>query len=420
MPTPSASRTDVRGRADACPGALRLHSAQDGFLARIRIPGGRLTVSQARVLGAAAAELGDGNLDLTSRGNVQMRGLAADAGVELTARLHGAAMLPSLPHDRARNIVASPLSGLDGQGHLDVSAWVPEVDDILCRSSMLTQLSGRFLIGLDDGRGDVIGQHADLTVIAADGRAHLRLSDVDTPLTVAAVDAPRLAVDAAAAFLTVRAEQGADAWRVAELPDAVRLIIARLSGADYVVLDEHAKPPEPIPPALGVISAPEGGVSLSAQSRLGRVSAVQWRAVVELAADGLRITPWRGIVLPHVGSDHAGAALSELGAAGFVTTAAGPWAGATACTGRPGCARSLSDVRGDAITILSAAPPGAAGLPVHVSGCTRRCGHPNTPHVEAVATDTGYRVGQFGQSSTSLAAEQIPDAVTALRRQTRE
>jgi len=146
------------------------------------------------------------------------------------------------------------------------------------------------------------------------------------------------------------------------------------------------------------------------------VSAVQWRAVVDLAADGLRITPWRGVVLPHFGPDDAGATLSELSALGFVTAAAGPWAGATACTGRPGCARALTDVRGAAPTVLSAAPPGAAGLPVHFSGCARRCGHPSTPHVEVVASDAGYRVGRSGENGTVEPPERIPDAVQAARR----
>ncbi len=57
----------ARTRADACPGALQTHSAADGELARVRIPGGLLGSAQLRGLAAAARDLGDGALEMTSR-----------------------------------------------------------------------------------------------------------------------------------------------------------------------------------------------------------------------------------------------------------------------------------------------------------------------------------------------------------------
>jgi precorrin-3B synthase len=69
----------------------------------------------------------------------------------------------------------------------------------------------------------------------------------------------------------------------------------------------------------------------------------------------------------------------------------GPAADLSACAGRPGCAKALADVRADARAALSRMPSGA-GLPagrLHVSGCSRRCGAPRTPHVDAVALAGG-------------------------------
>src|SRR3954468_18835961 len=108
----------ARLRPDACPGALQTHAAADGALARVRVPGGLLTPGQLRVLAAAARDLGDGALELTSRGNLQLRGLAGGAEAELGNRLAAAGLLPSQTHERVRNVLASALSGRAG-GRLD-------------------------------------------------------------------------------------------------------------------------------------------------------------------------------------------------------------------------------------------------------------------------------------------------------------
>ncbi|WP_368628710.1 hypothetical protein [Mycobacterium tuberculosis] len=61
--------------ADACPGALRPHQAADGALARIRLPGGMITAAQLATLASVASDFGSATLELTARGNVQLRGI---------------------------------------------------------------------------------------------------------------------------------------------------------------------------------------------------------------------------------------------------------------------------------------------------------------------------------------------------------
>ncbi|MBW5423202.1 cobalamin biosynthesis protein CobG, partial [Streptomyces sp. BG9H] len=168
-PGESPIRDRIRDRGDACPGALRLHRADDGALARLRLPAGLLTSRQASVLADAAERLADGYLSVTSRGNVELRGLDENCGAELSALLAEAGLLPSAPHERVRNIVASPLAGLDGLGHADVQLWARELDGLLCAEAWTTALSGRFLFALDDGRGDVAGLGGDVTLIAESG-----------------------------------------------------------------------------------------------------------------------------------------------------------------------------------------------------------------------------------------------------------
>ncbi|TXS44516.1 cobalamin biosynthesis protein CobG [Streptomyces sp. t39] len=163
---PDRDETPVRDRGDACPGALRLHTADDGALARVRVPAGLLAARQAHALADAAERLGDGALDITSRGNLQLRGLDALRAQELADLLEAADLLPAPARERIRNVVASPLSGLDGHGNLDVQPLVRELDALLCAGARATALSGRFLFGLDDGRGDMAELAPDVMLLA--------------------------------------------------------------------------------------------------------------------------------------------------------------------------------------------------------------------------------------------------------------
>ncbi|MBZ9598820.1 cobalamin biosynthesis protein CobG [Streptomyces erythrochromogenes] len=399
MPQPpsAVSRDEpvIRDRGDACPGALRLHAADDGYLARVRIPGGALTAAQAAHLAAAADRFGDGHLELTSRGNVQLRGLAEGCGTGLAAVLDAAGLLPAPAHERVRNIVATPTSQ-------DVLPWVRELDRLLCVNLRVTALSGRFLFALDDGRGDVAALEPDITVLGRCGdRALVRLGAAAGAVAVADEDAPRAALLAAEYFLDAVDAAGTRAWRVAELAAGHALddgeFAARLAAAGIGAVREtevdwpYAAPPRP----WGRGPGPRG--DLCVLPPLGRMTTGQWRVLVQVAGhgDGLRITPWRTVVLPDapLRGPVDGPALLED--AGLVVAADSPWQSVTACTGRPGCAKSLADVRADARALVERA---RGPLPVHWSGCERRCGHPRgTQWVDALATADGYRLSVHGR-----------------------
>ncbi|APU42831.1 cobalamin biosynthesis protein CobG [Streptomyces sp. TN58] len=389
MPQPpsAVSRDEpvIRDRGDACPGALRLHAADDGYLARVRIPGGALTAEQAAHLACAADRFGDGHLELTSRGNVQLRGLGDGCGAGLAEVLDAAGLLPAPAHERVRNIVATPTSQ-------DVLPWVRELDRLLCANTRVTALSGRFLFALDDGRGDVAALEPDITVLGQPGdRALVRLGAAEGAVAVAGRDAPRAALLAAEYFLDAVDAAGTRAWRVAELPAghalddgllAARLADAGIGAVRVPAVDwPYCAPPPPGPYDPLCVLPP-----------FGRLSTGQWRALVQVAerGGGLRITPWRTIVLPGAADP------APLEEAGLVVSPDSPWRSVTACTGRPGCAKSLADVRADARALVERAP---GPLPVHWSGCERRCGHPRgTQWVDALATADGYRLSVDGRT----------------------
>lgn len=402
MPPPATSPSlpadaSARGRGDACPGTLRLHGADDGALARVRLPGGLLTAVQADALGAVAESLGDGELHLTSRGNVQLRGLGGDCGGELAVRLGEAGLLPSARHERIRNIVASPLSGLDGRGARDVGPWLRALDELLCAGDRTAGLSGRFLFVLDDGRGDVDALGGDVTLLAQDGGAALlRIGTDRTVVRIPGAQAPQAALMAAEVFL--ERASGTGAWRVRDLPGGAGPLLdevvrrLREEGSGAASTEDRDCPPGSDGPAPGVVTGPHDGAALSVGIPLGRFTPAQWRTLTETARHGgrgeLRLTPWRGVVVPGVERRRASGLLDDLGATGLVVGPDSPWTGVGACIGRPGCAKSLADVRGRAAAVVG--PVGL--LPVYWSGCERRCGHPRGEWVDVVAAPDGHRI----------------------------
>ncbi|WP_328536246.1 precorrin-3B synthase [Streptomyces sp. NBC_00344] len=437
MPPASSSATtgddsSIRDSGDACPGALRLHPADDGALARIRIPAGVLTADQALALADAAERLGDGRLDITSRGNIQLRGLGADRGAELAGLLTDTGLLPAPRHERIRNIVASPLSGLDaahpgdGTDRTDVLPWVISLDRFLCDDATAPALSGRFLFAFDDGHQDVAALGADVTVWAGpDGQALIRLGDGPEAIRVAARDAARAALLAAEIFVEAAERSGTRAWRIRELTGSQLLFatstteFARRLEADGITAELLATAPSgpASAPQPGIVAGLDGRSALSVAAPLGRLTSGQWRLLAGAAtrhgSGELRVTPWRGLVIPALPSAEAPGSLSGLAEAGLITTTASPWWGVGACTGLSGCAKSLTDVRTDA---AGAAAAGHGGLPVHWSGCARRCGHPPGDRVDVVATPDGYDVSAPGSSGArGVPVTEIADTIAAAR-----
>ena len=101
------------------------------------------------------------------------------------------------------------------------------------------------------------------------------------------------------------------------------------------------------------------------------------------------MTPWRSVVVPDLTD---AAAADDLVAAGLVLDPRSPWLRVTACAGRPGCAKSLADVRTDAARAVAAGTLPAGAATQHWAGCEPRCGRPRGEVVDVVATGTGYRI----------------------------
>lgn len=382
----SEIESPIRHRPDACPGALQVHQAADGALSRVRLPGGTLTPAQLQVLADAARDLGNGELELTSRGNVQLRAVTdADA---FSGRLAAAGLLPAPTHERVRNILATPLSGRIG-GVVDVRDWVPALDAGLCADRDLADLPGRVLFTLDDGRGDVTALGGDLGLHA--------LTRTEVALILAGTDhGARLpAADGVAVLLTaarVLREIRGDRWRLHEVEDGPARVLDRLGVSASAAPLTTTGAPDGGP--VGWLDQPDGRVTLGAGIRFGVLPArlVDFLAAVE---HPVTVTPWKSVLLHDLDEGVAEQVVRVLAPMGLIFDAHSPWLQVSACTGRPGCAKSLADVRGDAGAAVESSTLPADGRQ-HWSGCERRCGRPRGAVTDVIATTDGYRVDPPG------------------------
>ncbi|PRY63385.1 precorrin-3B synthase [Knoellia remsis] len=353
-----------RAAADRCPGLLRPFIADDGALVRLRLPGGRVTTSVLREVVRLAAEHGAPVVQLTSRGNLQLRALPDPLPSSFVEGVEATGLLPSASHERVRNVLAAPLAR-------DLDGLVAEFDAALCADPGLARLPGRFLFALSDASGSVLAERWDV--------AYQRL----TPTTgflyagehrreVAPADAVAAMVDIARQFVQ---SAPVGAWNIRDLPDARITDLWRLRAVPTnesprtegreVAISRSGGPRSAPPLRPGVV-----GSDVVAGVPLGMLDADHVDALADAAASVV-LTPWRSVVVRD-GATHVG----SLRAAGLVTEPDGAWARLSACVGAPSCrrttVRTLDLARSASAAIGSDA--GATTRDVHVVGCERRCG----------------------------------------------
>jgi precorrin-3B synthase len=137
-------------------------------------------------------------------------------------------------------------------------------------------------------------------------------------------------------------------------------------------------PPEPGLCAVGACIAPV----------FGQIAAADLRGLAATATAGLRITPWRMIVLPGV---------TDLGAVDIsddlIAAPGDPLLSVVACTGAPGCPQSSVETRALA---RSLAPTLPAGSRLHVSGCAKGCALPKRAPLTLVGRDGRFDLVENG------------------------
>jgi precorrin-3B synthase len=251
------------------------------------------------------------------------------------------------------------------------------LDAAIQADAALAELPGRFWFSLDDGHGDVSGLGADVGAHFLDvDSAALLVAGVDSGVRMSEADVIDTLVFVARRFVAERGK----AWRTKELVDPSALTTGLTGAAE----PGATWPPEARPP-VGWIGQADGLVALGAAVPLGELPArtAQYLAAIDAP---LVVTPWRSVLVCDLEEGVADVALRVLAPLGLVFDANSPWLEVSACTGSPGCAKSIADVRHDA----AEAAQESVGFHRHFVGCDRACGSPPSGEV-LVATPDGYQ-----------------------------
>jgi precorrin-3B synthase len=384
-------------RTSACPGLLRIVAARDGGLCRIKLPGGVLTAAGAWAVADASRRFGNGAVELTNRANLQLRGIAPANQDRLVAQVMAAGLGPaSAGADDVRNLMLSPMAGLDPTAALDTRPLAAELLRALEQDLRYHQLSPKFAIQLDGGEALAELHHPHdlwLSPLWLAGEWHLALglaSAIATATPVAAVpirEGVALLLAVLDRFLALAGPAPGRLREVLERYPAPALLEGlKVNRGPFAPL-----PPRAVPPALGLHRQQQPGhVSVGLAPALGRMSGDELSALARLSCDfaqgELCLTPWQGLLLPGVTQENAPAVQAQVQALGLLVDHRAPLAALVACTGSAGCNRGLADTKADAqrlATLLGHATP------VHLTGCARSCAHPWAAPVTLLAVSPG-------------------------------
>lgn len=397
-----------------CPGAVRPMETGDGFLVRVRLTGGIVSADLAGAIADLSRRFGNELIDYSQRGNLQLRGVEEENLPEVWKRLADLGVLDrDAASEAVRNIVASPLSGLDPTAAIDGRALCAALEKRLTEDASVHALPGKFgfvvdeggRLALDDVAVDVRftglrtteGPRVLIAVAVAPGQYQ--------PIAVTSVDeGPDRAADLARAIIHLR--NGipnaprrmhevigltglAALFRAAKFGEVMAEVstLRRASGAE-AVLGDHTHQP---------------GAWIGLGAPFGRLTADQLALMGELAAERgmgeLRLTPWRVVLIPGIKAEKMPRIRPWIAAARFVFTPDDPRLSVVTCAGSAGCRSATVEARTDGEALAATARQLAkSGVTLHVSGCEKGCARPGKTLVTLTGRNGRYDLVRDGRA----------------------
>jgi ferredoxin-nitrite reductase len=383
------------------------------FMMRLKVPSGELTAEQLRFLDAAISEYGaDGCADITTRANVQLRGVLLEdaAGIMAGLRERGLTSVQT-GMDNVRNITTSPISGVDPHELLDARPLAAAVDAMITASGLgnpaLCNLPRKINIGLSTSRDDFAHCHINdvglkAAVDAATGEVGFNVElggyfsikrntmsmSGDTFLSQAQV------VPYCQALLEVFRDHGGREdrqkarlmWLVEEWGvDRFRAELeARMGAAGPLRRGLHVEQADAWArrDVMGVHAARQAGFSwVGAVVPAGRLLPGDFAALADAAerhGDGtVRLTVEENVVLPNVPDANLAALALEPIFQRFPIGGGPLLRGLVSCTGAQFCGVALIETKNRALRVVEALESELdipAAVRVHWTGCPNSCG----------------------------------------------
>src|SRR5580704_8923206 len=303
-------------RRGACPGLSAPMTTGDGLLVRL-LPIGTIAPDAFAGLCVAARQHGNGIIEVTSRGSIQIRGLSAASAPRFAAAVAalGIAAEDGIP------VLINGLAGLDAEDSIDAGALAADLRLALARNSLTQRLSAKVSVAIDGGgllSLDSIAADVRLRAEAIDGVAALCVSvggDGRSATDLGCV-AGRDGVEVTIRLLEVLAQHG----RVARMRDVVAaegIAAFRSAVADLIIHDGPVRSQRRFSDAVGIYPLRDGTFAYGVGLAFGHADATSLQRLTEAAnaagANGLRAAPGRALMV--VG-------LTQQTASSFATAAA--------------------------------------------------------------------------------------------------
>ena len=431
-------------------GLFYVSPTQDSFMLRLRAPGGILTSAQMRGLADIAEDCGSGRCDLTTRANLQIRELSPRDIVRVLNKVESLGMTSrGSGADNIRNITASPLSGLDPTGLLDVQPLAAALQHYISNCRDLYGLPRKFNVAFDNGGSiSVVADTNDigfLAVTVAEGKDvpagvyfRVLLCGITGHMQFAAdcgvLLRPDQAVAVAIAMIRVFNANGdrtdrkkarlkylVDKWGIQKfLAETEKLLAFPLMYLDA----GECEPRRPIDRAghIGVHPQTEPGLfSIGVVVPVGRLPVVQMRSLARIADEfgsgEFRLTVWQNLIVPNIPAEKLEATQRALHDAGLEFTAGRVLSGTVACTGNQGCRLASSDTKTHAVSLANSLDKHfkiEQPINLHVTGCNNSCAQHYIGDIGLmgikVSGEEGYQVvlGGGADVDQGFARELIP------------
>jgi precorrin-3B synthase len=382
----------------------------DGLLARLS-PTATLALDDFAELCAAARRFGNGVVEITGRGNIQIRGLRPDT---VEAFAHSVAI--DGIHDGGIAVLTDPLAGLGRDADPDAPRLAEELRAALAASGLVERLNAKVSVVIDGGTD------LHLDAVAADVRLRAdRAGGFEVALggnassasligTVGRADAvalvERLLAVIAARGRTARARQVVQSEGIAAFVAAAGGLVV---GAPPLAPRLNKAQP------IGQHALRDGSFAVGVGLAFGHAMADALEQLVAAAQDvgasGIRTAPQRCLLVTGVAAERISKLFDAAARLNFVIAAHDPRRHVAACAGAPLCGSGEIVTRALAPAVASAAASLLDGTTtIHLSGCAKGCAHAGAAALTIVGCGrNACRVVWSGTTADAALAELSPD-----------